>query len=312
MNIQQLRYCKAVAEYKSFGRAAKELFVGQSTLSTMIARLEDELGIIIFDRRYKPIEISNEGKRVITQIRIILDEIDNLTEVTQLLKGELGGEIHIGIIPTVAPYLLPLFINAAASRLQNTQIIVSELTTEEITVKLINRTLDIGILSIPIHEDQIIETPLYTEPFYLFDGSNRMSRNKVDPLRLDCHRLWLMDEGHCLRAQVAAVCDLRNQQVGDRSIEYKSGSIDTLMRFVKQNRGLTLLPHLAIHDLSDDDKKMLRKFKDPVPSRAIGIVTHPHFKKDVTKTIMVEEILKNVTPLLPKKIKGVIVDPISP
>jgi len=311
MNIQQLKYCIAVADNQGFGSAAKELFVGQSTLSTMIAKLEGELGIQIFDRRYKPVEITREGADVIAQARIIINEVDNLQVLSQQLKGEMGGKIHIGVIPTVAPYLLPLFIGAASSRLSTTQILVSELTTDEIIKQLIDRNLDMGILSTPLHNDNLLETELYTEPFHLYDGSGLMKKSKVDPHTLDCNRLWLMDEGHCLRQQVATVCDLRNQQVAERNLEYKSGSIDTLMRFVRRHRGLTLLPHLAIHDLNHEDKTKLRKFKSPVPSRAIGIVTHRHFKKANVKTIIQEEIQKNIRPLLPRTSKDkVIVDPL--
>jgi len=282
----------------------------QSTLSTMIGKFEDEIGIQIFDRRYKPIDISKEGREVIEQIRVVLNELDNLNHVTKVLKGEEGGELKLGIIPTVAPYLLPLFVNSAAARMTKTQFIVSELTTAEIIGNLQNRSLDIGILSLPIYEDEIIETTLYTESFYLYDGENSLPKKKVNPLDLDSHRLWLMDEGHCMRTQVVTVCDLLNKQSFKRHLEYKSGSIDTLMRFVRQNRGLTLLPHLATHDLNEDDKKKLRKFEEPSPSRAIGIATHRHFKKNKAKEIIIEEIQKNVKPLLPRTSSGVIIDPV--
>jgi len=310
MNIQQLKYVLTVAENKSFGKAAKELFVSQSTLSTMIGKFEDEIGIEIFDRRYKPIDISKEGREVIDQIRIVLNELENLNHVTKVLKGEEGGALRLGIIPTVAPYLLPLFINSAASRMSRTKFVVSELTTAEIISNLQSRSLDIGILSLPIYEDEIIETTLYTEPFYLFDGANTLAKKKVNPLDLDTHRLWLMDEGHCMRTQVVTVCDLLNKQDLKRHLEYKSGSIDTLMRFVRQNRGLTLLPHLATHDLNKEDQKKLRKFIDPAPSRAIGIATHRHFKKKKAKQIIIEEIQDNVKSLLPKKANNVVVDPV--
>ena len=310
MNIQQLKYVLSVADNKSFGKAAKELFVSQSTLSTMIGKFEDEIGIEIFDRRFKPIDISKEGIEIIDQIRIVLNELDNLGHVTKVLKGEGGGALKLGIIPTVAPYLLPIFINSAAARLPQIQFIVSELTTDEIISSLQSRSLDIGILSLPIYEDDILETTLYTEPFYLYDGSNKLPKSKVNPAELDYNRLWLMDEGHCMRTQVITVCDLRNKQEFKRHLEYKSGSIDTLMRFVRQNRGLTLLPHLATHDLNKEDQAKLRKFVDPSPSRAIGIATHRQFKKSKAKEIIIEEIQKNVKPLLPNKAAGVRVDPV--
>lgn len=311
MNIQQLRYCQAVANHQSFGRAAKELYVSQSTLSTMIARLEEEIGITIFDRRVKPVEVTLEGRAIIRQINVVIGEINNLEITARQLKGELGGKLSIGIIPTVAPYLLPYFINAASARMPGTQIAISEMTTNEVVQALKARSLDMGILSVPLSEEDLIEYRLYTEPFYLYDGSNKMPKSKIDPLTLDCHRLWLMDEGHCLRAQVATVCDLRKRQNGERALEYKSGSIDTLMRFVKQNRGLTLLPHLATLDMSQQEAKKLRKFKEPTPSRAIGIVTHRHFKKQTSLKIISDEIKESISPMIPKKKKESIVSPIE-
>ena len=174
MNLQQLKYIVTVAENKSFGKAAKELYVSQSTLSTMIAKFEEEMGIEIFDRRYKPIDISKEGIEIIEQIKVVLNEIENLHHVTKVLKGEEGGVIKLGIIPTVAPYLLPLFINSTASRIPKSQFVVSELTTSEIIKSLQNRSLDIGILSLPIYEDEIIETILYTSPSPRDKGESRM------------------------------------------------------------------------------------------------------------------------------------------
>ena len=146
MNIQQLQYVLAVHELRNFGQAAAKCFITQSTLSTMIAKLEGELGVIIFDRKKKPVATTEEGKVLVKQIRIILKEINHLNEVIDELKGEVRGTLNIGVIPTVAPYLLPLFFDEFM--LQNPQIrfVISEMTTERIIAGLQGRELDIGIL----------------------------------------------------------------------------------------------------------------------------------------------------------------------
>lgn len=297
MNIQQLEYVVAVADNGSFGKAAAAQFIGQSTLSTMIARLEDEMKIKIFDRKYKPANITKEGKVFITQCRVILDEINNLGEVVNNLTGASTGTIKIGVIPTVAPYLLPLFINKLTSDKPEVQFIISEMTTQNIINDIEQRKLDVGILSTPLEHADLVEHHLYNEPFYLYDKSKKGSGELVDYKSLDCSRLWLMDEGHCLRHQVESVCDLQNKSNFKRNLEYKSGSIDTLLRFVKKNKGLTLLPYLSTLGLSKSDKSHLANFKSPAPARSIGVVVHRNFSKKGLLDLLIKHIVAVTSPL---------------
>ena len=167
MNIQQFQYILAVVDLKNFESAADKCFVTQSTLSTMIGRFEDEIGVKIFNRKTKPVSITTEGELIIERLRIVLNEIDALNNVVQELKGEMVGNLKIGIIPTIAPYLLPLFLPEFASRFPAIKISVREMTTAQIQQALRIRTIDLGILALPLHDDSLEEISLFSEPFLL-------------------------------------------------------------------------------------------------------------------------------------------------
>jgi LysR family hydrogen peroxide-inducible transcriptional activator len=298
MNIQQIKYAIAVAEVQSFGKAAEKCFITQSTLSTMIARLESELGLKLFDRKKKPIVPTKEGKAILKQFLIINKELDTLDEVVGDLKGVSSGPLHVGVIPTVAPYLLPLFLNDFVHQHPNVKFFISEMTTENIIKGLENRTLDIGILSTPLHHNALIEKPLYKEPFLLFDKSKERSEKSIHVHEIDCNRLWLLNEGHCLRTQVETICKLHNQRDNNLNLEYKSGTIDTLMKFVRNNQATTLLPYLATLDLPSADLNYLHPLAAPQPAREISLVVHQYFVKKRILNAIQESIQDVIRPLL--------------
>ncbi|WNJ16438.1 LysR substrate-binding domain-containing protein [Pontibacter sp. G13] len=298
MNIQQVEYVIAVGELKSFGQAAEKCHITQSTLSTMVGRFEEEIGVTIFDRKTKPISITQEGHEIIRQLRIISREIDTLQEVVQSLKGELAGSLSIGVIPTVAPYLLPLFVQDLVQHLPKVKVVISEMTTEKIIGKLLTRELDIGILSTPINHPDLVETELYEEPFYLYDQAGGLHEGTYAVGEIDLARLWLLEEGHCMRTQAVKICDLSKQKLPEANLEYRSGTIDTLMKFVRRNRGTTLLPYLATLDLPEGERNYIRPFQAPVPARTIGLITHRHFVKRVMLDRLRQEIMNHVGPLI--------------
>lgn len=281
MNIQQLQYILAVAELKHFEQAAEKCFVTQSTLSTMIRKLENEIGLEIFDRKSKPVAITKEGVEIIKQIRIVLKEIGILENTVQELKGELAGDLQIGVIPTVAPYLLPLFLSEFAAQFQNVKISVQEMTTTEIQKSLKNRSLDIGIAALPLEDGELREIPLYDEPFLIFDCFSKTTDNLNRTIEdISLSHLLLLEEGHCFRTQVERICNLSKLKVGKyRNFEFKAGSIDSLVRFAKSYKGITLLPQLASLDLPEEDQPFIKAFAPPVPIRSVGIIVHKHFVK---------------------------------
>ena len=300
MNIQQIEYVIAVSELKNFGKAAAKCFITQSTLSTMISRFEEEIGINIFDRKTKPVSITQEGAAVICQLKAISREIRTLGEVVQTLKGELSGELKIGIIPTVAPFVLPKFLNDFAKKFPKLNFVVSEITTKNITDLLEKRELDVGIVAIPLKHDEFVEIPLYNEPFVLYDSLQKSSIQKVLIEELDFERFWLLEEGHCLHTQVKKICEFDScENKAEVNFDFKAGSIDSLTRFVKINKGQTLLPYLATLDFTEKDRKKLRAFQFPVPVRTIGLLIHKHFVKKQILELLQLEIQDKILPLLP-------------
>ena len=300
MNIQQFQYIIAVSEEENFENAAAKCFITQSTLSTMISKFENEIGIKIFDRKTKPVSITKEGKVILAQLKIIDYQIRSLDETINELKGEIKGVLKIGIIPTVAPFLLPLFLNEFANKHPKLIIEVKEITTKEIIKQLKSRDLDIGIASIPLVDNTLIEIPLYNEHFLWFDESNNKIQNKKNLNQLNLENFWLLEEGHCMRTQILSVCDL-DKSNSSLNIKFKAGSIDSLLRFVKSNNGKTLLPYLATLNFSNEERKKLTTFQAPIPTRSIGILVHQHFVKNNLLELLKSKIIKKVKPLLPEE-----------
>ncbi len=294
MNIQQFKYILALDETKHFEQAADKCFISQSTLSTMISKFEEELGIRIFDRKHKPVEVTKEGQLLLEQIKIINNEIAQLDELSKEIKGELSGDLSIAVIPTIAPFLLPRFLQQFANRFPKLKIQVREQTTAEIIKDLKSRSLDIGILSIPIKDPDILETMLYEEGFVYYNA-NYNEQRKAKTGALDTSNLCLLEEGHCMRTQVIELCELHKLNLKNTlNFDYKAGSIDSLLRFVNANMASTLLPYLATLDLRDQEKKYLQEFESPAPYREVGLAVHKHFvKQNILKEL--EGAIKNAT-----------------
>lgn len=300
MNIQQFQYILAVVDLKNFELAAERCFVTQSTLSTMISRFEDEIGVKVFNRKTKPVSINPEGQIIIDRLRIISHEIDSLKNALQELKGQMVGELSIGVIPTIAPYLLPLFLTEFANDFPQVKISVKEMTTSEIQKSLRNRTLDLGILAIPLEDSELEETPLFAEPFLVYDCRKSKKDKKISIDKLDYSKLWLLKEGHCLRAQVNQICELSNNTTKSKiNFEFESGSMGSLVRFTKASNGMTIIPFLASMEFSDVDRENLVQFEKPIPVRSVGIITHKFFVKKQLANKLKEIIQKNVKELIP-------------
>jgi LysR family hydrogen peroxide-inducible transcriptional activator len=280
MNIQQFNYVLAVVDERNFELAAAKCFVTQSTLSTMIGRFEDEIGIRIFNRKTKPVSITPEGLEIIERLRILSYEVDSLENLVQELKGEMKGELKIGVIPTISPYLMPLFLSDLANKFPKIKIIVKELTTPEIQKALKLRNIDIGILALPLNDEELLEVKLFEEPFLVFNYTEKKVSAKIAIDNLDYSNLWLLEEGHCLRAQVHQICELSKCTTKNKiNFEFESGSMDSLLRFTKANKGMTIVPFLASIDLAKDELLNVIAFEDPVPVRSVGLLTHKFFVK---------------------------------
>lgn len=294
MTLQQLEYIVAVDNYRHFGKAAAHCFITQPSLSMQIQKLESELKISIFSRNSYPIVPTELGTLIIEQARKVLSEAGGIMELIQHQKDDMEGHIKIGIIPTLAPYLLPIFLNNFIKKYPRIKISISELTTEKIIRRLKNGTLDAGIMATPLNEKELIEEILFYEEFiaYVNKKEKIFTKRFLLPTDIDVQKLWLLEEGHCLRSQVLNLCELQKSAAFDQHFEYETGSIETLKRFVEQNQGITLLPELATLDLSANKKKMLRYFKQPAPAREISMVTLKSFVKRKLIELLRAEIVQ--------------------
>ncbi len=301
MTITQLEYIVAVDTYKSFVLAADKCFVTQPTLSMQIQKLEDVLGVKIFDRTRQPVVATEVGMEIISQARIMLAESYKIKEIITDRQKELTGELKIGIIPTIAPYLLPRLIGRFVEKYPQVKLVVWEQNTESIIQQLKLGVIDCGILSTPLRENSLTEIPVFYENFvaYVSKASKLYKKKNISAEDIDIEELWVLDEGHCMREQVLNICQRRKSTKGFQHFEYNTGSVDTLKRMVDQNDGATILPELALDDLSDKNLEKIRYFKSPEPAREVSIVIQRNF----LKRRMIEALKNEILHFIPKKLK---------
>jgi LysR family hydrogen peroxide-inducible transcriptional activator len=279
MTILQLEYAVAVDTHRHFGRAAEACGVTQPTLSMQLQKLEEALGIRLFDRS-QPITPTDAGQEVLTQARRILRECEQLRYLVDQQKNELAGELRLGVIPTVAPYLLPLFLADFLTTYPAVQLKITELTTAQLIERLKAQTLDAGLLVTPLHDPQLAEYPLLREELvaYVSPENALYPKRLVLSEEIDPGELWLLEEGHCLRSQIEALCQLK-RQYAETGFEYQAGSLETLKRMVHTNGGVTILPEMATYDFDEDQMGLVRHFQEPAPVREVSLVTHRNYQR---------------------------------
>lgn len=297
MTIIQLEYIVAVDNHRHFAKAADACFVTQPTLSMQIQKLEDQLGVIIFDRTKHPVEPTSIGKQITDQARKVIEESKRINDIISEEKNEISGELRVGIIPTLAPYLLPLFINNFIEKYPQVKIHVEELVTEQVLLKLKNNMIDIGLIVTPAGDDDIVEKPIFYEEFMGYVNHRHPYYNK-EKLNIDdikYNDLWILNEGHCFRNQVLNICHPDPTQESNKKFVFESGSLEGLRRIVDKHGGMTLLPELATLDMSQSDKAKLKRFDDPKPIREVSIV----MKKSFLKRKMVEVLYQSISESIP-------------
>lgn len=302
MTIVQLEYIVAVDTYRSFVSAAEKCFVTQPTLSMQVQKLEDILGVKIFDRTKQPVVPTEIGNDIIAQARVMLSEHQKIKEIISDRQKDLAGELKVGIIPTVAPYILPKIITQFIAKYPQVKLVVWEQTTEQIIQQLKLGMIDCGILSTPLHEPQLAETPLFYENFvaYVAKNSHLAKKKNINPDDIDMEELWILNEGHCMRDQVLNICQRRKSSKGFQHFEYNTGSIETLKRMVDQNNGTTILPELALADFTEKQLDKVRYFKSPEPAREISLVTQKNF----IKRRMIDALKVEILEFVPKRMKN--------
>jgi len=306
----QLEYIVAVDTYRHFATAAEKCFVTQPTLSMQIKKLEDILNIIVFDRTKQPVIPTESGKKIIEQARIVLREAKMIYQIGNELKEEVSGELQIGIIPTIAPYLLPLFAGNYKRLYPDVRLKVEELVTERIIENLNKDLIDVGILVTPLHEKNIIEKPLYYEEMMIYTNSNHpLATQSVIKIKdIATPEIWLLNDGHCFRHQIVNLCDLQNIESDSLPFEFEGGSLDTLMKIIDNEGGYTLIPELAGIDLAEDKHNQLKHFSNIAPLREVSLVTTRQFAKTKSISLLAKSIRDSIPPILLDMKRGTIVE----
>lgn len=288
MTITQLQYALALAEHRNFTLAAEKCFVTQPTLSMQIQKLEEELGVLIFDRTKKPIQLTQVGEKIIEQARRIVNESERIQDIIDIQKGFVGGDFKLAIIPTVMPTLLPMFLNTFIKKYPKVNLIIEERNTADIIQKLKNGHLDAGILATPLEDEDILEKVLYYEPFigYVPENNILFQKEKISPDQINLDELLLLQDGHCFTDGVLNFC--KNKNDNNNRFELKSGSFETLVQLANEGLGITLLPYLHTMNIAGKDRNKLKHFEKPEPSREISLV---HTKNELK--IQIIEALQN-------------------
>ena len=300
MTLVQLEYIVAVDTYRSFVGAAEKCFVTQPTLSMQVQKLEEMLNVKIFDRSKQPVIPTEIGSQIIEQARLILQESQKIKEIISSQQQDIVGELKVGIIPTVAPYLLPQVIASMMEKYPELKLLIWEYTTEDIIHHLKTGVLDCGILATPLGDNSITEIPMYYENFvtYISKNSKLFKKKNIDANDLEDENIWLLNEGHCMRSQVLNICRFTKDN-RLQGLTYNTGSVETLIRMVDMNNGATLLPELALAELTPKQLSKVRTFKSPEPVREISLVTHKNYIKKRMLNALKEEILA----VIPKAMK---------
>lgn len=301
MTLTQLEYIIAVDTHRHFAKAAEACFVTQPTLSMQIQKLEEELGVKIFDRARQPVIPTEIGVSVIAQARTVLRDAELIKQIINDQKDVTAGEIRMGIIPTLAPFVLPHLYKHFREKYPQVNLIVKESITEELIQELKHNRLDCGLVVTPLRDSAIREDVLFYEELFVYVSKKNHLYDKkyVIPAEINSDHLWLLEEGHCFRSQILNLCELRRSS--DHHFRYETGNIETLKRMVEQSDGMTILPELAIRELGKTEMKLVRRFNEPFPVREVSLVTHrDHIKakliltlKNAIRRLVPDEMLKH-------------------
>ncbi len=299
MTLTQLEYMVAVDTYRHFVLAAEKCFVTQPTLSMQLQKLEEELGIKLFDRTKQPVIPTEIGARIIAQARVVLREAERIQQMINSEKNVMTGELRIGIIPTLAPYVLPTLFKQMREKYPQLELVIKETITEEIIHELKNNRLDCGLVVTPLKDASIKEDVLFYEELFVYVSRKNVLYDKKYVLADDINpdQLWLLEEGHCFRSQVLNLCELRKS--ADLHFKYATGNIETLKRMVDKSDGLTILPELAVMEFNKNQMKLVKRLKDPAPAREVSLVTH----RDHIKTKLIQTLKDEILEMVPKQMR---------
>ena len=297
MTLQQLEYILAVNQFRHFAKAAEYCRVTQPTLSAMIQKLEEELDTRIFDRSQQPVCPTPVGILIIEQAQKILVQANRIKNIIEEEKHSLTGTFKLGILPTVAPYLLPRFLPQLMKKYPDLDIRVIEMKTNDIKKALQTGEIDAGIVASLAGMEELQQTPLFYEQFFVYVSRKDILFNSevIRTSDLNGEQLWLLDEGHCFRDQLMRFCQMKSARASQ--LAYHLGSMETFMRMVESGKGVTFIPELAVLQLGDIQKELVRPFAIPCPTRQIVMLTNKNFIRHT----LLEALTKEIKSSIPKE-----------
>jgi LysR family hydrogen peroxide-inducible transcriptional activator len=303
LTITQLEYLVAVERLRHFGKAAKACHVSQPSLSMQIQKAEDLLGFAVFDRLKKPVLPTEKGIPILEQARAVLREHARLVQIGRDSSHEVAGSFRLGIIPTLAPYVLPLFLADFVKRYPKVKLDIDELKTVDIMRALRDDSLDGGILATPLHEPGLKEQPLFYEPFHLYLNARHplQERKRIRESDLVEGEIWLLKEGHCFRDQVLSYCGLASEGKSVlRDVRFEGSNFETLRNLVRATGGYTLLPHLCVLRLPAEERaRSVRSFEQPVPTREIALV----YRREQWKSSILKALEETIIASVPAELR---------
>jgi len=283
MNLRDLQYLVAVADVRNFSQAADKCFVSQPTLSNQIRKLEETLGITLFERNNKRVIPTETGEQIVALARKVLHQVDTMHDVAKSSKDPLAGKFRLGAFPTLSTYIFPSLVPKITAALPQLKLVLIEEKTQQLLERLKRGELDAAFLALPIHDEQLEVRALFDDEFLLATPPTHALAQKKQVAQADIgsEKLLLLEEGHCLRDQALAVCQLAGSE---EEQDFRATSLETLRQMVKAGTGITFMPHIAIQP--DERDICYIPFKKPAPYRTIGLV----WRKTSVRTAVIEKL----------------------
>ena len=294
MTLQQMEYIVALDNYRHFVKAAEACGITQSTLSSMIQKLELELGVTIFDRKSHPLKPTEVGQEIIRQAKVVLYNAAQLQELVVTKKGEAVGELRLGVASTIAPSILPKLFKYLTANHPGIHLVVEEARVDDLAAKLERAELDIALMATPVVGEELLEIPLYKERFFAYVSpvEQLYHQQAIETLQLTSENVWVLRESYCPRSGALPFCQCNTC----RNAVYEAGSIETLLRVVDENGGYSIIPELHIPLLSQEQRKHIRPLQNPEPARIVAFI----IRQDFVRERMINILLDGVKSIVPK------------
>lgn len=298
MNLRDLKYLVAVADTHHFGHAAVRCFVSQPTLSGQIKKLEEELGVTLFERTKRSVETTPLGEAIVARAKRVLEQADALRQLAQSHQDPLVGLLRMGAIPTLSPYLMPLILKPLKKQYPQIKLVLSEELTDTLLTRLGKHEIDAVLLATPVDDPNLESMPLFDEPFWFVHPRNHplSKKKKIVQADLDGADLLLLTEGHCLTEQAMEVCHLRERHVQSDMADLRAASLETLLQLVAAGYGSTLLPALALKTASARDRGLIaRPLQLPDTYRRVSLVYRRSFPRRQALEAFAKVVLENLS-----------------